>query len=163
MQIDMNPLITDNKLVPQERFELPTPSLRMLESRGSRNSFRSAARLWAFGRRCRVAHSPTGEPNQKKRTDDAPPKPDSFIRYRQKMLLRCSMPPMPFSRSYQPRSHLHVPDRFVSAPGPSGAPSFRRKQAGADYSSCRRGSSLSAANCSGPSSSQPLRARRCAS
>ena len=31
----------------------------------------------------RLAHTPTGEQNQKKRTYDALPKPDKFIRYRQ--------------------------------------------------------------------------------
>jgi hypothetical protein len=33
----------------------------------------------------RFAHMPTGEQNQKKRTNDALPKPDNSIRYRQKM------------------------------------------------------------------------------
>jgi hypothetical protein len=31
----------------------------------------------------RLAHIPTGEQNQKKRTNNALPKPDNFIRYRQ--------------------------------------------------------------------------------
>jgi hypothetical protein len=31
----------------------------------------------------RLAHIPTGEQNQKKRTFDVLPKPDNFIRYRQ--------------------------------------------------------------------------------
>ena len=31
----------------------------------------------------RLAHIPTGEQNQKKRTYDVLPKPDNFIRYRQ--------------------------------------------------------------------------------
>src|SRR6185437_10146465 len=38
----------------------------------------------------RVAHSPTGKQNRKKRTFDVLPKPDKFIRYRQ--ILSCSPP-----------------------------------------------------------------------
>jgi hypothetical protein len=34
----------------------------------------------------RLAHMPTGEQNQKKRTFDALPKPDNLIRYRQSFL-----------------------------------------------------------------------------
>jgi hypothetical protein len=33
----------------------------------------------------RLAHIPTGEQNQKKRTYDVLPKPDNFIRYRQSL------------------------------------------------------------------------------
>jgi len=33
----------------------------------------------------RLAHIPTGEQNQKKRTYDVLPKPDNFIRYRQEL------------------------------------------------------------------------------
>ena len=39
--------------------------------------------LWKCGQRKRVAHSPTGEQNQKKRTNHLLPKPDNLIRYRQ--------------------------------------------------------------------------------
>ncbi len=39
--------------------------------------------LWKCGQGIRLAHSPTAEQNQKKRTDHALPKPDKFIRYRQ--------------------------------------------------------------------------------
>ena len=43
----------------------------------------------------RPAHIPTGEQNQKKRTNDVlPKKPDNFIRYRQ----RLSSQPLPFGR-----------------------------------------------------------------
>ena len=41
--------------------------------------------LWKCGQRKRVAHSPTGVQNQKKRTFDVLPKPDKLIRYRQAM------------------------------------------------------------------------------
>ncbi len=40
--------------------------------------------LWKCGQGIRLAHSPTAEQNQKKRTDHALPKPDKFIRYRQR-------------------------------------------------------------------------------
>src|SRR5580700_1629565 len=39
--------------------------------------------LWKCGQRKRVAHSPTGEQKQKKRTFVVLPKPDKLIRYRQ--------------------------------------------------------------------------------
>ena len=42
--------------------------------------------LWKWGQGIRLAHSPTAEQNQKKRTNHLLPKPDKFIRYRQKML-----------------------------------------------------------------------------
>src|ERR1700722_19901040 len=40
--------------------------------------------LWKCGQRKRVAHSPTGEQKQKKRTFVVLPKPDKLIRYRQR-------------------------------------------------------------------------------
>jgi hypothetical protein len=39
--------------------------------------------LWKCGQGIRLAHSPTAQQNQKKRTYDVLPKPDNFIRYRQ--------------------------------------------------------------------------------
>jgi hypothetical protein len=39
--------------------------------------------LWKWGQAIRLAHSPTAEQNQKKRTNHVLPKPDNFIRYRQ--------------------------------------------------------------------------------
>jgi hypothetical protein len=39
--------------------------------------------LWNCGQRKRVAHNPTGEQTQKKRTNVVLPKPDKLIRYRQ--------------------------------------------------------------------------------
>jgi hypothetical protein len=39
--------------------------------------------LWKWGQGIRLAHSPTAEQNQKKRTNHLLPKPDNFIRYRQ--------------------------------------------------------------------------------
>ncbi|HWY81435.1 MAG TPA: hypothetical protein VNY10_05780, partial [Roseiarcus sp.] len=42
----------------------------------------------------RLAHIPTGEQNQKKRTYDVLPKPDNFIRYRQRLPSK----PFPFVR-----------------------------------------------------------------
>jgi hypothetical protein len=40
--------------------------------------------LWKCGQGIRLAHSPTAEQNQKKRTNHVLPKPDNFIRYRQR-------------------------------------------------------------------------------
>jgi hypothetical protein len=40
--------------------------------------------LWKCGQGIRLAHSPTAEQNQKKRTFDVLRKPDNLIRYRQK-------------------------------------------------------------------------------
>jgi hypothetical protein len=39
--------------------------------------------LWKCGQGIRLAHSPSAEQNQKKRTNHVLPKPDNFIRYRQ--------------------------------------------------------------------------------
>jgi hypothetical protein len=41
--------------------------------------------LWKWGQGIRLAHSPTAEQNQKKRTNHLLPKPDNFIRYRQEL------------------------------------------------------------------------------
>jgi hypothetical protein len=40
---------------------------------------------WKWGQGIRLAHSPTAEQNQKKRTNHLLPKPDKFIRYRQEL------------------------------------------------------------------------------
>src|SRR6202044_1138974 len=39
--------------------------------------------LWKWGQGIRLAHRPTAEQNQKKRTNHLLPKPDKLIRYRQ--------------------------------------------------------------------------------
>jgi len=46
----------------------------------------------------RLAHIPTGEQNQKKRTYDVLPKPDNFIRYRQKIAERVFLFRLPRSK-----------------------------------------------------------------
>jgi hypothetical protein len=47
--------------------------------------------LWKWGQGIRLAHSPTAEQNQKKRTNHLLPKPDKFIRYRQGLLWKTSV------------------------------------------------------------------------
>src|SRR6202044_496864 len=58
-------------------------------------SARRTRPLWTCGRRFASPTSPQGEQNQKKRTFDALPKPDNFIRYRQIMSGGFPRPPQP--------------------------------------------------------------------
>jgi hypothetical protein len=56
------------------------------DSHDEKRAAKSARRrgLWKWGQGIRLAHSPTAEQNQKKRTNHLLPKPDKFIRYRQR-------------------------------------------------------------------------------